>query len=307
MNMDRSFIEAVGASLNARGQGIEARYAECKKNGVLFSGLSMGRPGQQVRPTFYITQELCDEFWEEDDLVKAVADHVLSLFEKYEVSNNTADRIVSSIVDWSWASGHIMPVLIGEHGMDEGVAAIPLCEGLSLGFRLIIDKNEGVSSVLVRRDLMETWGVSVDELRAAAISNQGLLGGPKVMDIAEVLKEMGAGLLSPSVSPSPEFTMCVVSNAYGVNGAAVILYPGVAENVREVLGVGEGEAFVIIPSSINEVIAVSITSLGSSDLRQMIEDVNATSLPPEEVLSDRPYLYRDGSIEPFCAEEKAAS
>ena len=81
--------------------------------------------------------------------------------------------------------------------------------------------------------------------------------------------------------------MMVLTNSNNFYGASVILYPGVLEKIRESL---ESDFFVI-PSSVNEVIIVPYHEQGTDFFRDMVREVNLTSVPPEEILSDNIYIY----------------
>lgn len=83
--------------------------------------------------------------------------------------------------------------------------------------------------------------------------------------------------------------MVVISNTAGIHGAASVLYPEVLEKVAEM----EGDDYYLIPSSIHEFIAFpAVPDITSSDLCQMIKEVNRTCCKENEVLSDHGYIYR---------------
>ena len=82
--------------------------------------------------------------------------------------------------------------------------------------------------------------------------------------------------------------MFVATNSKKVNGAGVILYDGLLRTFAEKIG---GD-FYILPSSVHEVIFVPAN--GDMDARyliQMVKEVNATEVSPDEVLSDNVYMY----------------
>ena len=82
--------------------------------------------------------------------------------------------------------------------------------------------------------------------------------------------------------------MFVATNSKKVNGAGVILYDGLLRTFAEKIG---GD-FYILPSSVHEVIFVPAN--GDIDARyliQMVKEVNATEVSPDEVLSDNVYMY----------------
>ena len=98
--------------------------------------------------------------------------------------------------------------------------------------------------------------------------------------------------------------MMVLTNSNGFYGVCAILYPGVLEKIRETLG----SDYYVLPSSVNEVIIVPYYDDGTDYLRDMVREVNQTTVPPEEILSDNLYIYPkdfDSSvIGPFMANAR---
>ena len=67
-----------------------------------------------------------------------------------------------------------------------------------------------------------------------------------------------------------------------------MIYPGVLRALADDLG----ENFYILPSSVHEILL--LPDSGAEDaryLREMIREVNATQVEPEEVLSDNLYYF----------------
>ena len=50
--------------------------------------------------------------------------------------------------------------------------------------------------------------------------------------------------------------------------------------------------FYILPSSVHEMILIPLFTDDMESLSQMVKEVNATQLKPEDVLSDHAYVYR---------------
>ncbi len=77
-------------------------------------------------------------------------------------------------------------------------------------------------------------------------------------------------------------------------GAASVLLGG-AKRAESVLGT----QFVLIPSSIYEMIAISINDAFLNNVNELISDVNTSKLANRDVLSDHAYLYDNGKITIF--------
>ena len=83
------------------------------------------------------------------------------------------------------------------------------------------------------------------------------------------------------------FEMYVLSNTERFYGASAILYPKILLQFARSIG----QDFYILPSSVHEVLLLSKESgARRSDLNRMIQDINASQVAEEEILSDHVYI-----------------
>lgn len=130
------------------------------------------------------------------------------------------------------------------------VKAVPHCDedcridigDISLVLRVYIGEMNGtVASAVVSNRLLEAWDISKEEAFEEAWKN----ASPKVKKLHEMLSEV-MGMEVPD-----EGTDCyVVTNDRGINGAASIFKPDVADALCELLD----DDLIISPTSIHEVI-----------------------------------------------------
>ena len=100
------------------------------------------------------------------------------------------------------------------------------------------------------------------------------------------MNEIAPGM-APEIAPEDE-QMFVASVPDKIRGAGVIAYPNFMEDAAEKMG---GDFFVI-PSSIHEVLLVRDNGeMTSKDLENMVKEVNATQVEPEDQLTDHVYHY----------------
>ena len=88
----------------------------------------------------------------------------------------------------------------------------------------------------------------------------------------------------------------MLSNQRRINGAAVLLYPGLLEMLAEKFS---GNYF-IIPSSVHEILLLKETQTEDvQQLNSIVYEVNEQQVAPEEVLSDHVYYYswEDGRLQ----------
>ena len=82
--------------------------------------------------------------------------------------------------------------------------------------------------------------------------------------------------------------MYVLSNKEKTMGAACILY----DSILTLIGERLQDDFYILPSSIHECIVVPMNiTTTKKELQEMVREINATQVIPEEVLSDEVYTY----------------
>lgn len=88
----------------------------------------------------------------------------------------------------------------------------------------------------------------------------------------------------------PFLDMQIASNCNRGYGANVILYPGFLKQQAEKLG---GD-LVVIPSSVHEMLLIpeGQGEMDASELNRMVQFVNATEVPEEDVLGTQAYIYR---------------
>ena len=164
-------------------------------------------------------------------------------------------------------------------------------EDLAVVYRFVMESSEdGRASILVTNNLMDRMGVSHEQLRADALENSPEIRPVVIMGMNEVMKEM----IDPEVyemfgiPDDAEETMYVATVPDKNSGAGVIAYQDFMDQAAERVG---GDFFVL-PSSINEILLVPDNGDMTADaLRDMVKDVNAKEVSPEERLSDNVYHY----------------
>lgn len=168
----------------------------------------------------------------------------------------------------------------------------------------VSDIEDAVASITVSNSLAKLWKIDANEMYKIASENMMSSNNWTVTDFKDVIKnvimahssaEAGEEEMLEEFEHSIDLKMIVVSNKLGTYGAGAILLPEVLNNVKELMG---GD-FVIIPSSIHEVILVEPDYVSPEGIYSMVKEVNETQLTKAEVLSNNVYFYNStkGSIE----------
>lgn len=175
------------------------------------------------------------------------------------------------------------------------------CDLMAIAVVQVFLDTKSVKTIRVTKTLLSYWNVSEAEVLKAARQNTERLCPGKIMDMVDVVSTM----LNPSEKEllppgKPRLgSMHVLTNINQVNGATVMMYDSVLKRLYQKIGV-----FVLLPSSIHEVIAYPFDKKGMSfyEYQQMVMEINQTCVLEEEVLADSVYLY-DGNQILLVADE----
>lgn len=129
---------------------------------------------------------------------------------------------------------------------------------------------------------MEYYDLSLEELDNRAKENT--LNGEFLLKTLEgTLME-----LNSDVDIEGETGVFVLTNKKKFNGSTVLLYNGFLKYVSNRLN----SNLLILPSSIHEVIVLKLeTGEDINFFRNLVAEINATEVAPEEVLSNNVYIY----------------
>lgn len=158
-------------------------------------------------------------------------------------------------------------------------------------FVLKTDMN-GRNSILVTDTILEGLEISEEKLIHDAEEVAPVTNPLVIQDMYEVVKDLMGGL-GEIMDEDEEFfkrpQLLIATVPSKMYGAGVIAYPDFCELASEAIG---GD-FYLLPSSIHEVIIMPDDGNGSNlnMLKDMVRTVNATEVPPQDVLSDNVYHY----------------
>ena len=154
--------------------------------------------------------------------------------------------------------------------------------------------QEKNASILVTKPLFERIGLSCEELLARAVQN--LSRQTLLMPLWEILASFAPfnwDLAEFAEETDPAFPVWFVSNRDKAFGAAAIL----CDDVRERLSGLLGSNYLILPSSVHEVLCVSEEDASSAGtFSDMVREINSMCVEPDDQLSDHVYYCRDGVI-----------
>lgn len=260
-------------------------------NGTTHIALILYKNGEKLHPQIYL--ERFFEDYKRGKTMKEILQDVMTTYE--EALKNINPDSLSGIEDWEQVKGRLAFRLLSKERNKETLENYVYKEFLDLAaivtFCAEIDE-QGVKAIRVTHDLAERWKVSEEEILQAAEENTESLFPVRMEPILDTLcrvadisrDDLPEEVLAEEDSPQ----IMVLTNYLGVNGATVLLYDSFLQQVYEKL---RGK-FIILPSSIHEVIVMPLASAPPiTDSQKMVEQINRSAVKEEEILSDSVYLY----------------
>ena len=260
-------------------------------NGTTHIALILYKNGEKLHPQIYL--ERFFEDYKRGKTMKEILQDVMTTYE--EALKNINPDSLSGIEDWEQVKGRLAFRMLSKERNKETLENYVYKEFLDLAaivtFCAEIDE-QGVKAIRVTHDLAERWNVSEEEILQAAEENTESLFPVRMEPILDTLcrvadisrDDLPEEVLAEEDSPQ----IMVLTNYLGVNGETVLLYDSFLQQVYEKL---RGK-FIILPSSIHEVIVMPLASAPPiTDSQKMVEQINRSAVKEEEILSDSVYLY----------------
>ncbi len=267
-------------------------FSKLSNNGKKTETLMVHYPG---RIGISVDMEGFYEYFCEQDgdigIINNCAGMILEMLDQNMRRAGGIQKRVQGITDYKNAKPMLRIRLVNGRPNKEKLSTAPHipCLDLEIVFYLeVANDGDTAGSIAVNEYLFGKWGVSLKQMYQDAMENMQREVPPTIRPIEEILMEILELPGIPELPEIPDTPIFILSNNYGMYGAASILYPGILEKCAETIG---GD-FCIIPSSVHEVLLWPMAAAGDADaLGRMIREINAKEVPEEDVLSDHPYYY----------------
>lgn len=254
-----------------------------KNNGVKRVGITAVRENCSISPViyldkFYAAYKCCD--CTIDEAVQSVYELLKIHTEKVPVKINAHD-----LLNWDKIKPHIFARLINAEWNRELLEKVPHKRVMDLAEVYYVkaagkNENDGIGSILIYHEHGKMWDVGQADLHEAACNNMATEKSAFV-SMEEIIGELTGNLIPGSCG------MYVLTNGDRIYGASEILKEdtlcGIAEQMQD--------DFIILPSSVHEVIVIPDKDDEYAGLAEMVREINATQLAPDEILSNHVYRY----------------
>lgn len=268
----QEFAEDIKEKLSQRGYGeVMTSFHDIEKTNQNYEAISVVQAGSNIGVNFNIENAFAS--------YEHTGDYEGVLASATGVIVGGLDQIpavdVNALMNYEVMKEKLSVEVISADANEELLAKVPhdRIEDLAVVYRFIMESNEdGRASILVNNDLIERMGVTHEQLRADALENSPEIRPVVIQGMNEVMKEM----------------MFIATVPDKNSGAGVLAYQDFMDQAAEKIG---GD-FYVIPSSIHEILLVPDNGeVQAEGLKEMVQEVNATEVSPEEKLSDNVYHY----------------
>ncbi len=196
---------------------------------------------------------------------------------------------VSSITNYSQAKDKLFVDVVGADRNAEMLSKVPhvQVEDMAMVYRIQVGQRDGeVASALVTNQIMDSFGVTPEQLHQDALANSADIHPAKIQNLSEVLAEMTGMPVEMIESSAPP--LIVVSNEDKIKGASALFYPDMMDQlVKET-----GGDFFVLPSSIHEVLVMPDNGeMSAEELKAMVTSINGDVVDPADVLTDQVYHF----------------
>ena len=283
MNKDfMRFTEEVGRRI-ALETGKDVRLQQVKKNnGVVLHGITIMSEGSNVAPTIYL-EKWYEEYKEGEDIDDIVAE-VIRLGSK---EGNVESIDISFFKDYEEVKTKLAYKLINADMNEQLLKEVPHRKFLDLAIVCFCDvafDGIGDASILIRNEHLKVWGIEAEVLIEDAMKNMQVLFEVEFINMVDVLKELYS---NPDNMLDIQIPMWVLTNKRRLYGAGALLYDNQLEQIAEKM---QGD-FIVLPSSLHEVIITPIFDRDIAYLAEMVQEINESQVLLEERLADSVYIY----------------
>lgn len=282
-NTMENFINELFDIVTDRFNGIVTMHEVIKNNEALTGFTFRRTEDQKIAPTLY-PQSCFNRYENGDTTLDEIADDMIEMVERELETNLDVD--LSDFTEWDKVKANVVPVVISKETnaeMLKNLAYTDTKTDLAIVYNIVLKDFDdgGHASVKITKEIKEKLNVTMTEIKKYAFANAK--ESMECESMGKVLAElMGDDMLEMDNG------MWVLSNKSKVNGAGVMFVPSVMREVAKTVKLKE---FFILPSSIHEVLVVTLPDAKADELKAMVMDVNATQVAPRDRLSDSVYYY----------------
>lgn len=263
-----------------------------KANDVIYHAITVSKKGENIGKNIYL-ESYYEKYKLGCEIDEIIKDIVSELDENREFIESTdTQNLLKGLANYEEIKDKIVFKLVNKEKNSSFLHDKLYREFLDMAIVYQIALNnpeEGLAVCYVHPKFLKHWNVTEEELYAQAFENIQTMLPARIRTLEDILSGFVDGdmeeFLEDKYTP-----FYVLSNVYGVNGAATVLYTDV---LKEFADEYEVQKVLIIPSSSEEVLLIPLTfdQRGSeAEYRRILLEVNDT-IEKHLWLSDNIYIY----------------
>ncbi len=309
-----TIAEEIKAFLPDKYENADIQINTVHKNNEELTGITIRTGETNIAPNIYL-----DSYYEsylDGESMEDIMQNIADVRVEHEIEKPLD---VDMITDYEKAKDRILPKIVGMEGNEKYLEDKPFTQMEDLAVVYYVDMGRlggGTMSSPITENLMNSWGITREELHQSALSNMESKSVSSFKSMQEVMMEMmlpdmaerfggdmdAARDAVSSMLPPDDGAMYVLTNQEKLNGATALLDAKIMGEISEKYG----ENFFILPSSLHEVLIVPAREgMELSVLENMVQEVNATQVAPQDRLSDHVYKYDAQEQSVFRADKEA--
>lgn len=247
--------------------------------------------------------ELYDEYMEKRPMLQEIIDLIIEIFNQDNMID--ARKFANMAESWDEAKNHLYLSVYNKYFHKSYIedAIYEEIEDIALTVRICFESSpDGILSSVVKKGMLDLWGVSKEEVIKAAKENAPKLFPAQISSMKDFINDAIARneLIFPDceIKELDKVSPMIIISAKDILTGASLFYDGVLEQLSKILG----DTFFIIPSSIHEFIAIPedyiySASAMASTITYANNDHNA--VPDGEKLADHGYIYKNGKFSSY--------
>ena len=266
-------------------EGLEAVPCYGFKNNEEKNGIAIY--GKRLNTAPVISDQ--DEIWQKSD--EEVAHYLINCYQK-----NALNIDAAAVISSDYILEHVFPMVCSRDNIlrlqRRNILYTEMLDmAICFSVRLAMETTkQNIAFFRITEHLLHQTGLTQEKILEAALHN--IEKDYQIRTIKEVLDQISEGLIPQETTPP----FWILTNSSGVEGAAAIASPKILAQMEEILG----QQYIILPSSIHEVICVPYQSdTNLPELQKMVSSINASQVQPEERLTDNVYIWNNSKLTAF--------
>lgn len=289
MSIEEFAEEIVRLLIERLGERKKVKAAKVQKNnGVVWHGVNISEEERKICPCIYV-----DGYYEgyrkgELEIEEIVEDIIADSREHIEEFDCTL------FTEYEKARSLLRGKLVNTERNREMLKGMPHRKFLDLSLIYYVEiclNAKGVGNILVKNEHMEKWGKDEEELYRAVMENMENGGDGMVKKLMELIAQIMEVEGLPDEVDGKGVDLYVLTNKKRANGAVYMMDKHMLREAFHMIG----KDFLILPSSIHEVLLVPVKEKKYEEklveFADMVRVVNDTQLEETEILSNHVYRY----------------